>query len=572
MQVRTLLGLRREHVVVPRYALATFALLALTAGVVVFGDPDLVSNVAALGILVGDVVAGVVFVRRAQRLHGAEKRAWSLVGFGLIVATSGIAVLAIQVLAGSDPPTFGVSDVCFLTGYVIILVGISSLPHTAGDRLQRWRVALDGVIGAISIGALAWIYILDPIIVGLDEAPLTDQVFGTLYPLVDVGVVVVVMIVTIRRSALRFDIRLFLFTGAVLFQGIADVSYLVEGAGRSYAEAEPLFVVYLGAAALFLMTALLVDRVPEPREQADRHIPLWSMMIPYSAAVVMIVVLLSHLWDTTVDASDRVLLVATVLVAVAVVVRQGISIRENRAIVERERTDLVSSISHELRTPLTATLGFMSILQADPKLDLEERIEMIDVVVDQTRHLERIVQDLLLLAHDQSGDVTLRTAEWRIEPLVEASVLASGVGGGGTATEVEPGLTGFVDAGRIQQILTNLITNARNYGGGSCLVVAHGVGDRLVFEVHDAGPGVPKKHELVIWDRFERGAYRYNAAVPGTGIGLSMVKRIAAAHGGRAWYRTSERLGGACFAVEFPGRVADPAPIAVAHSSTMAIG
>jgi signal transduction histidine kinase len=197
---------------------------------------------------------------------------------------------------------------------------------------------------------------------------------------------------------------------------------------------------------------------------------------------------------------------------------------------------------------------------------------MIDVVVEQTMYLERIVQDLLLLAHDEPTQMTLHAAEWRIEPLVENAILSSQIGRINVATEIESGLIAFVDADRLQQILVNLLTNAGRYGGDSCLVVARGIQGHLVVEVHDAGPGVPKKYELTIWDRFERGPNRYNAAVPGTGIGLAMVKSIAIAHGGRASYRRSDRLGGACFIVEFPGRVADAAPVAIVQSTTMAIG
>lgn len=562
----------RERVRVPWYAVATYFMLAAVALTVAFGDPDMVHTFAPIGIVVGDVVAGIVFVRRSRNLIGSERRAWTLVGVGLIIGTSGIVLLGLQVLILGNPSTFGMSDASFLVGYMVVLFGIASLPHTDGDPLERARIVLDGVIGAISIGVLTWVLILDPIIIGLDGAPLVDQAFGTLYPLVDVAVIIVVMIVTIRRSALRFDVRLFLFSGAVLLQAIADVSYLVEGAGRSFSEAEPLFVVYLGAAALFLTTALAVDKVPPVREYADRRVPLWSMLIPYTAAVVMVAVLVVRLSDGIVDRDDQILLGATLAVALLVIARQGIAIRENRRIVERERSDLVSSISHELRTPLTATVGFASLLQEDPKIDLEQRIEMINVVVEQTTYLERIVQDLLLLANDDPNKMMLHTAEWRIEPLVEHAILSSALGRSNVAAEVEPGLSAFIDADRLQQILVNLMTNAGRYGGASCLVVARGVQGQFVIEVHDSGPGVPKKYELTMWDRFERGPNRYNAAIPGTGIGLAMVKSIASAHGGRATYRTSERLGGACFAVEFPGRVSATKPTAIVPASTLAIG
>jgi K+-sensing histidine kinase KdpD len=116
-------------------------------------------------------------------------------------------------------------------------------------------------------------------------------------------------------------------------------------------------------------------------------------------------------------------------------------------------------------------------------------------------------------------------------------------------------LIAHVDAERLEQILVNLITNADRYGGERCLIKAFAKGGTLVLEVHDAGEGVPKKYELVIWDRFERGPNLYNASVPGTGIGLAVVRTIVEAHGGRVGYRRSEDLGGGCFWVEMPGRL-----------------
>jgi signal transduction histidine kinase len=562
----------RGRLRMPWYAATAYVLIAVAAAVALFGSPSTAINVAPIGILVGDVVAGIMFVSGATRFEGAERRAWSLVGIGLITATSGIAFVAVQVALGGDPPTFGASDAFFILGYLIILIGIGSLPHTEGDLLQRSRIGLDGVIGAVSLGALAWVFILEPIIVGLEGAPATDRVFGVLYPLLDVAIIVVVMIVTIRRSMLRFDPRLFLFAGAVLLQGIADVNYLVEGIGKDFVDTEPLFVGYLGAAALFLSAALMVDHVPPEREYADRRVPLWSMMIPYTAAAVMVAALLYRLWDADLDQGDTVLVIAAIAVALLVVVRQGIAIRENRTVVERERTDLVSSISHELRTPLTATIGFVAVLQEDPKLDLQERIEMIDIVMEQTMYLERIVQDLLFLAEDDPSRLVLKTAPWRIEPIIENAILSSMIGSEGVDVEVEPGLIAVVDANRLQQILVNLLSNARRYGGDECLVVARLDQSRLTLEVHDSGSGVPKKYELTIWDRFERGPNRYNAIEPGSGIGLSMVQSIATAHGGRALYRTSERLGGACFVVELAGRSPEPEPIVAMPSSKLAIG
>ena len=139
-------------------------------------------------------------------------------------------------------------------------------------------------------------------------------------------------------------------------------------------------------------------------------------------------------------------------------------------------------------------------------------------------------------------------------------------------TEIDPDLTAVVDDDRLVQILVNFISNAQRYGGDRCLVVARADSTRMVIEVHDSGPGVPKKYELTIWERFERGPNRYNASIPGSGIGLAMVRTIAEAHGGRVGYRQSERLGGACFSIDLPGIVGKIEPTVMAPSKTMAIG
>jgi signal transduction histidine kinase len=446
------------------------------------------------------------------------------------------------------------------------------LPHTAGTGWQRIRIGLDAAIGAISVGALAWVFVIDPIVIGLEGAPLAARIFGVLYPLVDVGALIAIVIVTIRRSSLQFDFRMLLLGGALVFQTIGDVSLLVSGTRASLEEAEPIFVAYLAASAFFLLTAMNADRMPAPRAHADRIAPAWAMVVPYAAATIMVLGLMHRLWDGGVDTDDRILLVSTVLVVVLVISRQALSIRENRVLVEQQRSDLVSSISHELRTPLTSMVGFVSVLQDGQDLSRSERSEMIGVVADQAEYLARIVEDLLTFTQGGTDAVDLDVTEQRIPPLIENAILATSIDRNHVDVEVNPTLTALVDGSRIQQILVNLLSNADRYGGDRCLIVASAVGSGLTIEVHDSGPGVPKKHEVVIWERFERGANRYNAGTPGSGIGLAMVKSLAEAHGGRASYRRSKRLGGACFVVELPGRVGKQQPIAIVPSSKRAIG
>jgi len=563
-----------SHVIkhVRRYAIAAFAILTMSAIGVVLSEGDTRAAMASVGVLVGNMTAGMVFIHKSRSLPLRERRAWSLVGRGLMIAASGIVVVALWGVFAGEPPAFGITDVVFVAGYIVILIGIAALPHTDGDNWQRSRTALDAAIGAVSIGALAWVFLINPIVTGLEGAPLSAQVFGTAYPLVDVGIVIVVVLVTTRRTTRRFDVRMLALAAAVILQGIGDLSLLIGGYDASLVDAEPLFLVYLGAAAMFLTTALIVDQLPVEREYADRRASLWSMFVPYAAAVVMVATLLHLLWDTELAPGDRVLVAASVIVAVLVVVRQAIAIRENQIVVEGQRSELVSSISHELRTPLTAMVGFMALLQDDKSLSTTERQEMMAVVVEQTNYLERLVEDLLGLSRGDLKRMELTVSEHDVKTVIDRAITSAPINPAHVSVEVAPNLVAVIDGGRIQQILVNLLTNASWYGGADTLVCAFDRAGGLVIEVHDSGAGVPKKHELTIWERFERGENRYNANVPGSGIGLAMVRNIAESHGGTASYQRSKRLGGACFVIDLPGRVGKQRPIAIVSSSTMAIG
>jgi signal transduction histidine kinase len=107
----------------------------------------------------------------------------------------------------------------------------------------------------------------------------------------------------------------------------------------------------------------------------------------------------------------------------------------------------------------------------------------------------------------------------------------------------------------VQQVIVNLLSNAVRYGDDGVLVRASSDGDDLVIEVHDNGPGVPRRWELAIWERFERGTHRFNSRHGGSGLGLAVVADIAAAYRGTTECTRSERLGGAHFRVVLPNRV-----------------
>ena len=248
---------------------------------------------------------------------------------------------------------------------------------------------------------------------------------------------------------------------------------------------------------------------------------------------------------------------------ILVIARQGVAIREGKRLLDEQRSHLASSISHELRTPLTSIVGFLDLLDGDGIADPDERRQMISLVSHQAADLSRIVADLVLVASDVDRPVELEIGALPVADLVHSAVEATSLDPSLVSVELDTRMVAFVDQARMRQAVSSLLNNAARYGGRNIAALAQAKGGDLVIEVHDDGPGVPRKYELRIWEKFERGPNRLNAAVPGAGVGLAIASAIVAAHGGSAGYRRSERLGGACFWIRLPGRVhIEPSPAA----------
>lgn len=515
--------------------------------------------IGPLGTLIGFVAAAIAILRRSGNMEGRDRIAWRLIGVGFVLACTGMLTIVVLEVVAGPVPAFGPADLFFVAAYLTILAGFSYLPHQATSPLQRVRVYLDSLIGALSVAAVMWVLVLHDLLAGLAGASGWERWAGSAYPLLDVATLIVVVIVVSRRSAFRFDPRLLLFGLGVAIQSYADLEYLRAGVGRSFGEVEPNFTAFVIAATLYYLAAVIADRTPRVRSYADRPASVWSMIGPYGAAALLGTLAFVEAQLSALDADGRIVLGTAVLVGGLVVIRQSVAIHENRRALDRQRAELIASISHELRTPLTAIVGFLDELtDGTSRIPRGEREELLRVVAEEARYLERLVADLAPLRSEGSGALTLHEEPVDVADVVQRSIALSL---SQARVDVDDGLTAIGDPHRIQQALVNLLSNARRYGGGRVLVEGRRRGDDVVLAVHDDGPGIPVKWELAIWDKFERGANRYNATQPGSGIGLAMVAAIVAAHGGTRAYRRSELLGGACFEITLTGRIA-AAPLA----------
>jgi signal transduction histidine kinase len=539
-----------------RHVLLAVAFAVVTVGIVVSAiDPAAAATVAPLGVLIGLGVAGGVMWSSASIHQGRERLAWRMVGTGMMVGSLGVLTVALNEILAPPAPTYGPTDLLFIGAYATVMTGFAVLPQLGMVLGSRVRVLLDGLIGALSMATLIWVVFYPALEEHLRSATSWERFAGVAYPLLDTSMVVVAMIVTIRRSNFRFDPRIVLIGIGLVVHSIADLSLLTSGVGENFADADPNFVVFLVAISFYLAGAAAMWRKPKPREYADRRQSLWAMLAPYGVTLVAVGVIAARLGQARIPTDIQVLLWIGLVMVGLVVARQSFALREYRRLVQLQRSALVSSVSHELRTPLTALVGFLDVLK-DPHvfLDTKERTELTEVVHQQAVYMSRIVADLLLLARSSSG-LQLRETEVHLDKLIVDTLNSIPESQGVLDVEIDTGLTAYLDADRLQQVIANLVVNAIRYGGGRVSVMASAVGDDLVIEVHDNGNGVPRKYELAIWDQFERGIHRLNSTVPGSGIGLAIVDMVVRRHGGIASYERSKVLGGACFRVTLPGRL-----------------
>src|SRR4051812_32496133 len=206
---------------------------------------------------------------------------------------------------------------------------------------------------------------------------------------------------------------------------------------------------------------------------------------------------------------------------------------------DRLKDEFVLTASHELRSPLTSVQGFAELLMLDKDSLTPRQRETVEIILDNCRHLVRLLNDLLDLARSDAGRLSIRPAPTGVAPLVEdvvRTMRAQTEAAGQSLTEqVEPGLPPIdVEADRIRQILVNLLTNAHEYApeGASIRIAARAIAAEVEISVNDNGPGIPPDQLERIFERFTRGDAGLTQRVGGTGLGLAISKSLADLHGG----------------------------------------
>jgi len=237
---------------------------------------------------------------------------------------------------------------------------------------------------------------------------------------------------------------------------------------------------------------------------------------------------------------------------------------------DRMKDEFVLTASHELRSPLTSVQGFAELLMMDRDSLTPRQVETVEIILDNCRHLARLLNDLLDLARSDAGRLTIRPRPTEPAPLIEdvvRTMRAQTERSDQTLTEkIGPNLPPIeVEPDRIRQVLVNLITNAHEYAPekASIEVSARVADGGVEIDVTDDGPGIPPAQLEHIFERFVRGDAGLTQRVGGTGLGLAISKSLVELHGG-AIAVDSEVGRGSTFRVTLPlaapGAVEAPAP------------
>jgi len=234
----------------------------------------------------------------------------------------------------------------------------------------------------------------------------------------------------------------------------------------------------------------------------------------------------------------------------------------------RLRTDFVSGVSHELRTPLAQIRMFGETLLLGRVRSDTERRRSLEIIDQEARRLTHLVENLLHFSRSerQAHHVTPEPT-WMaplVRSVVEAFTPLAAPRRARLRTDLAEGVVAAVDAEAFRQMLLNLLDNAVKYGPEDQTVTvtlaAADAAGRVRVSVDDQGPGVPPAERERVWERFWRLERDRGSAVAGTGIGLAVVRELAALHGGRAWVEDPPAGRGARFALELPAAAAPPTP------------
>ncbi|MDP4158126.1 MAG: ATP-binding protein, partial [Bacillota bacterium] len=206
-------------------------------------------------------------------------------------------------------------------------------------------------------------------------------------------------------------------------------------------------------------------------------------------------------------------------------------------ILKNERNEFLASISHELRTPLTYIKGYSEIARRS-ETEHEDRDHYLEIINEEAVKLSNLVVELFTLAKMDENNFSIEKEEVYLLPylksITEKVLPALKESNMNVQINCPSSLCLNIDPVRFEQVIINLIDNARKYSepNTSILIEAAEADGRTLIKIQDQGKGIPEKDLPRIFERFYRVDKSRSRALGGSGLGLSIVKQLVEAHGG----------------------------------------
>lgn len=203
------------------------------------------------------------------------------------------------------------------------------------------------------------------------------------------------------------------------------------------------------------------------------------------------------------------------------------------------KNDFVAMVSHELRTPLTSIAGFADTLVESWKdLPEEEVDEFLGIINRQSVYLGDLVEDVLVIPRLEADRLRFHPELFDLGDLIGdvAKMVFPNGGRKSSLVSLPDGVRVRADRRRVQQVIRNLMENARKYGGDQIMVEGFVMGDQYLIVISDNGPGVPDEETQRVFENFEQLSKGDTREATGIGLGLPIARKLARAMGGEVWY------------------------------------
>jgi PAS domain S-box-containing protein len=236
---------------------------------------------------------------------------------------------------------------------------------------------------------------------------------------------------------------------------------------------------------------------------------------------------------------------------------------------DRTKTEFLSIVSHEFRTALTGIQGFSELIR-DGGLEPDEVRAYGGYIFNDADRVNRLIGDMLDLDRMESGRMSIRTADVDINEVLSEAIARAGLAAASIEFKADldsrlPIVLG--DRDRLIQVVSNLVNNAIKYSpeGGTVTLASRADGGFALLSVTDTGLGIPPDEIAHVFERFRRVRSGAAQSIPGTGLGLTIVKQIVEMHGGRIWVESAVGHGSA-FHFTIPLAVENLAPLQRRHA------